>query len=86
MLIRYLTDVKIAYDGINVTHEKKGVEKNVAERIADALIADGRAEIVAKEEPKSDKKLKQYDNKMVDSYENKSVVKTLGKRKKRASK
>lgn len=72
MLIRYLKDVSICYDGIHVTHEHAGSIKDIKESLANIFISSGRAELLKLTKDES-KKIKEYDNKAIKSYENKSV-------------
>jgi hypothetical protein len=73
MLVKYLQDCPIAYDGIHIIREKKGNKKNVDNAIANRLILAGKAEVF-KNMPEQ-KKVKEYEDKQVKDYENKASVK-----------
>ena len=79
MLIKFLTDVEICYDGINPVIEKEGTEKEVYNDLALRLINSGRAEMakkpVEKDKKVVKKKVKDYEDKSIKSYENKAVEK-----------
>jgi hypothetical protein len=84
MLIRFLQNFSIAYDGINIINEKKNTKKNVQDDIAKRLILCGKAETyrVLPESSSGNKQVKEYENKQIKNYENKKESVKRGRPKK----
>lgn len=82
MLVRYLKNRSIAYDGIHTKYEKKGNEVEVKDIIAERLIKRGDVEKVGifNKKEKNQKKNDSYDNKMYKKYENKVINKKRSKK------
>lgn len=73
MLVRYLKDMPICYNGRTRTEEKKGNEVEVRDELAERLILSESVEKVEQNKQEVKKQIKFYEDKQVKTYSNKKV-------------
>jgi hypothetical protein len=70
MLVEYIKDIPICYDGMTRTDEKVGNIVQVEDNLAKALVKSERVKVFKRPE---EKMVEPYEDKMIKTYENKSV-------------